>query len=296
MRYLSDPRIVLEVALVKIARLGRTVDIQRLLDRLDAFEGNLSGGGASPSAAPSAESEPSKKKESTLFRKKESAPVTASAAGGNPARTPAEQPGPDAGRPPAASEPKTVTPPAGASTNPGDEIARAAGPDQSADTAVAGAPPAEGNGFLETARNGWRRIVKEIRAKSPRVAGCLRGARPVAYDRGTLVIGVPHTHRYQHTALEKRDENQLLASAATEILGTRVKVRCELYEFQDIEEDEPPPEPEDTVEETEEEPVNEDTLREEHPILGTLLDRFEGRIVAVRNPREEKPSDQKEDA
>jgi len=130
-------------------------------------------------------------------------------------------------------------------------------------------------------KSGWGRIVGEIQSKSPRIAGCLRGARPVAYDRGVLVIGVPHTHRYQHTALGKPEENRMLTAAVGHVLGAKVKVRCELHEFQEVEDDEPPPEPE-QVDEPAEEPVDMDKLVEEAPMLGVLLERFEGRVVAVR--------------
>jgi hypothetical protein len=145
---------------------------------------------------------------------------------------------------------------------------------------------------LEQLEKEWGRIVDAVRAQSPRVAGCLRGARPLDFQRGTLVIGVPHRNRYQHAALGKSDSSTLLESVIGQVLGSRVKVRCQPHQFDEIpaEKETPPPK--------KEEPIDLEKLKEAEPMLGPLLDLFQGRVVAVRSrvePEPEESLEQQED-
>jgi len=125
----------------------------------------------------------------------------------------------------------------------------------------------------------WDRIVGAVREESPRVAGCLQGAVPVAIKGTTLVVGVPHRNRYQHTALAQPASAKLLQTTIERILGPGYGVRCEPYEFEGETEEEPGT--------ASDESPDIEKLKEEEPMLGPLLELFNGRVVAVRASRTE---------
>jgi DNA polymerase III subunit gamma/tau len=190
----ADPRLVLEIALVRLARREAGTPVQALAERVDRLERSR-GTTASPAAAPAPDASG------------EDAP------GARSGRSFAElrrRRGPTDPAPPAESPPPA--PPVAASA---DTLA-----DTPADT-PADAPAVEapaGEVDIDDVIVAWAEILPEL---PPATRAAVREAQPLAVDDGVITFGVPKAH--YETALPRfRKEADNIRAALAQKLGRRM--------------------------------------------------------------------------
>jgi DNA polymerase-3 subunit gamma/tau len=175
----ADPRLVLEVAVVRIARREARTQIETLLDRVERLERQLANGGVTP-AAPAA------------------APAPAVAAPATPAARPATKGPMLAAR--ATAEPKAA---------PVSEPAA----DAPAPEAVA---PAEPPSFeLDDIVVAWPKVLDSLAAP---LRAVIQVAQPITIERGAVVFGVP-TVRLDATKKRFQDEADTIRGSFRAQLG-----------------------------------------------------------------------------
>jgi DNA polymerase-3 subunit gamma/tau len=201
MRFLPDARTVLEVSLVKIAKIGRTVEIEELLHRLAGIEAAVQSG-------------------RSLRGPGRQESHTSGSVG----------PAPEAGRTVSTSGPGEKK--AGSSsTQTGETKAEDERTDSGGGVAVAceaaGAAPAEAGNLLSRIQDHWTEIVD---AAPPLLGGCLCWARPVGLEEGTLVLGVPPDHDFAIKRLTDEEGPAQTAQLIERVLGVRTRVVCRVIE------------------------------------------------------------------
>ena len=192
----SDPRIQLELALLKAVQPQADLSMQALLFRIEQLEAKLADGGrrtAGPqTAAPGSPSAPS-------------APVTPP-----PAQAVA------APRAEAAPQARAVA------------VAEAE-PEQQAEVAPAPAPALALD--LERLRALWQAVVDEVCKQNGMVGAFLGDARPCAVDGGQLTVKLPPAGGFAKKKIESN--RALLQDAVRAIAGTPVTVVCELADAEE---------------------------------------------------------------
>jgi hypothetical protein len=170
MRRAPQPRVILEMALIRLTEIRHVQGVGEILDRLVALEGRLSGGQIGPATTG----------ELPLFGTR---PVSA----GGPART---AQGPESSSP---------SPPTRAS----QETAAATG---ATDVAV-----------------GWAAVVGRLRGRK-RLASVLTEVEPADLTADTLTLEVRNGNAFVRDTLEDPDTRQVIAAAATEAFGRRLRM------------------------------------------------------------------------
>jgi DNA polymerase-3 subunit gamma/tau len=186
-----QPRLHLEIALLKLIAMEPVVSVDDLLDRLDRLEARLKGG--LPESAP-APPRPSPAPPGPSNRP----PARADESAGNRPPTPA---GPSVSAPPARKEEGASAPPP---TPP--------------------APP--GPISLETVRQKWDEIVGRVKAESISLGAHLDHGTPRAVTDGVLQVEFPA--RATFSASHIRRKKKELEDIAARVLGTRLRVECAL--------------------------------------------------------------------
>ena len=190
-----QPRFRVEMALVRLARMGSAVDVGRLLGRLEALEE-----GEGPSQ-----------------RRHREAP-------GAP-----DQPGPSAPAPTAAARPAET--PADDSNGPPRVAAAAAGA-ASSGTESAGpespSPAAQMQPDIASIKAEWDRIAADVARTNQSVGGFLREAAPVELVGSVLHLAFSPQSSFHMGSIEK---NRGVAEQAIErLLGMSVRINCRLAE------------------------------------------------------------------
>jgi DNA polymerase III subunit gamma/tau len=198
-----DPRLQLELALVKVTRPELDHSESALEERLRRLEAATAGAGRAP-AAP---------------RPDAAAPAAAKPAGGKapaagPAAAPAAQSEPAlsaAGEQPdsAAAEPKTASEPEAA---PAPSVAPAAAAAQEL--------------TLERVKRAWELILQRVQAIRVPLYGFLRDGRPSALEGDVLTVALPSEFALRNA--DQSDNAEVLAAAVEGVLGRRVTARFEL--------------------------------------------------------------------
>jgi DNA polymerase-3 subunit gamma/tau len=196
-----DPRLVLEVAVVRLARRDARASLDALADRVERLERALSAGGTTPAAPRSTPSAPS--------APPTPAPVTAAAP---PAPT---RPAPTGGAhlaPRAGAEPAAASPAPAAEASAATEEAEATGADVDDLDAVVVAWPLA----LET-------------LKAP-LKATIQDAQPIGIESGTIVFGVP---RNRLDAINKRfrAEADAIKDAFAQQLGVTPRFILRPHDF-----------------------------------------------------------------
>ncbi|MBI2950578.1 hypothetical protein HYY27_00715, partial [bacterium] len=186
-----QPRLHLEIALLKLIAMEPVVSIDDLLDRLDRLEERLRGRLAAPESAP--------------------APSRPSPALPEPSNRPhAQADEPPANQPLASAEPPSRVPPAR-----GEENASAPSP----------VPPASpGPVSLEIVRQKWDEIVGRVKAESISLGAHLDHGTPRAVADEILRVGFPA--RAAFSASHIRRKKREFEDIAARVLGTRLRVEC----------------------------------------------------------------------
>ena len=200
-----DPRLQLELALVKVTRPDLDHTEAALEERLRRLE-SAAGGGAMPAATRSVappQGEAHKDAEAPP-----SAREGAAATEGQPAR-PATTTAP---RPvaTAAAEPETSP------------------PEQTTGAAGGGSPAAEPSQelTLKRVKRAWELVLQRVQAARVPLYGFLRDGRPAALEGDTLTVVLPSDFALRNAA--QGDNADVLAAAIEGVLGRRVTARFEL--------------------------------------------------------------------
>jgi len=190
----ADPRLVLEVAVVRIARRESRTRAETLLDRVERLEQRLADGGAVLHAQPPSASAP-----------------------GSAAAAPVPRPTPVPGGPVLARRDRA--PKAAAEDPPTEAVAPAAsGPE----------PATPGDPFtLDDVVEAWPDVLNAL--KAPVRAG-IQDAQPIALDRGVIVFGVPKV-RLDAINERFRKEAAAIKDAFAARLGTSPRFQLRAHDF-----------------------------------------------------------------
>jgi DNA polymerase-3 subunit gamma/tau len=243
----SDPRIQLELALLKAVQPEADLSMQALLFRLEQLEARLGAGAGAqaPVAQPGGGEEPSAPNgaygAAEAARPSASQPSAPPAnAGAAPQTVTASQSAQPvtASQPPAASQPATVSQPAPASQPAAASQAAAARQAVTASqpaAAVAADPAAAPDLELERLRAVWQAVVADVCKKNGMVGAFLADARPSALEGGRLTLRFGPSCGF---AKKKVESNRaLVQDAVRSLTGAAVVVACELAEAEEAEDD-----------------------------------------------------------
>jgi DNA polymerase-3 subunit gamma/tau len=199
----ADPRLVLEVAVVRLARREARTPIETLTERVERLERQLTAGGAPPLAAARAP-----------------APIVAAERAGAAERAAATE------RAPARGDGPLLAPRGGSNaTTPSPSEP---GPTAAADPPpTAPAPAATADLALDTVVEAWPRALAGL---SPAIRSRVQDAQPVAVEDGIVVFGVP---RVRHDAIGKRfrDEAAAIKQAFGAELGFEPRFKLRPHDF-----------------------------------------------------------------
>jgi len=202
-----DPRLQLELALVKVTRPELDHTESALEERLRRLEAAAAGAGAAPAAARAAAAKPAAAKPAPA---KPAAPAAPATAGERPAAPAA----------PAASERPQQEPDARAARAPADPVS-------AAEPAAAPAPDVPAQELtLERVKRAWELILQRVQAARVPLYGFLRDGRPSALEGDALTVALPSEFALRNAA--RGDNADVLAAAAEGVLGCHVTARFEL--------------------------------------------------------------------
>ena len=195
-----DPRLQVELALVKVTRPELDHSEAALEERMRRLEGAAAGAGHPPAAvhAPPAKTAPAKPATTK--------PAAAAATGAaEPAVPPQHSPEPETAAA-AASEPAPAAQPA----------SQPAAPD---------AAPAQ-ELTLERVKRAWELVLQRVQAVRVPLYGFLRDGRPSALEGDALTVALPSEFALRNA--DQGDNADVLAAAIEGVLGRRVTARFEL--------------------------------------------------------------------
>ena len=223
MRNATDPRLVLEIALTRLARPESDLTLEALAERIARLEAQIAAG--VPSAPMSADQLAS----ATRPRPATPAPVAASA--------PVVASAPSVAPAPAAA---TVARAAASASRPAAPASRAAAPSSSPRPAApapasaaavkvpassspemascAATPAVSDSGELQRR---WAETVKKIAAAQPSRGGLLQSSRALGDDGETLTIGFPKGSTFALKMISRADSSQLVMPIICQVFGRR---------------------------------------------------------------------------
>jgi DNA polymerase-3 subunit gamma/tau len=226
----SDPRIQLELALLKSVQPQADMSMQALLFRIEQLEARIAGGGAEGTADRRPQSAGPEPEPRAAAAAAAAAPAAAHAAS-----APAHSNGASSAVPTASvAAPAAPAPPV--STGFAEPAAPVAPP--VAATPPAPASPDAASGLdLDSLRALWTAVVDEVSKHNGMVGAFLADARPCALEGGRLTVRFPAGAGF---AKKKVETNRNLVQDAVRTLGgAPVAVACELAEADAEEEDLP---------------------------------------------------------
>ncbi len=188
----TSSRLVLEGALIAMARSELDTSTEALSARLGKLEGELER--AARKMAGEAPSEPARPREAAHAREEKSA------AAGSRAEARVEVAG-----------------------------GTAPGPEAEAQRAPA---PAAGAAQLDLAaiRRAWPHVKEKVKERKVTTHAFLLEGKPLEFDRGELLIVFPADRSFHQGELDKKDHREVLEAALEEVLGVAVAVRTGLEE------------------------------------------------------------------
>jgi DNA polymerase-3 subunit gamma/tau len=183
-----QPRFRTEMALVRLAHMGKAVDVGRLLNRLAVLEAAVSGAGPAPEA-----DRPAPR---TMRPAPPPAPATAAASPTDPSG-----PEPPLPVPPPQSEELPTTP-----------------------EAVAPPPPVSGSDLELTLREQWPRVTDHVRETQPSAGTFLQEITRLELEGSVLTLFFSPAQRFGMGQVAKASD--AVAVAIAKVTGTEVRVRC----------------------------------------------------------------------
>ncbi len=242
-----QPRFRVEIALVHLALMGRSVDVGQLLRRLQALEGAAPRVQGRPAAGPAAPAVVERQEPSVAQKprvQQELPPVAE--------KSPMQEEPPPIGERPAAQ--KQASPPSVAErpavTNQRPSVSGAA---QSGDNA-------DGPSF-EDVRQGWDDLVQAVRDAKPSLALFLSGATLLGLEANVLKLGFSADDRFAMTQVNKNRDS--VEEICLQKFGRRLRLEGVIQEGGETvaEEKAPPPPP------------------QSDPTVRSVLDTFDGELV-----------------
>ncbi len=222
-RWSTQPRLALEVALIRLARPEMDSSTEGMLARIERLEA----GGAESKAS--------------------SAPSAASPAGTPPSRTdtpparPAPQPRSGTARRPTqrtdAAEPVTgsngqdsdAPAPSGAPSKDRAGLAAAASATQAAAPTATSASPASPV-MLEEVRRQWARVLEDIKRTKMICHALLIEGTPMEVNGNVLVVGLRSAYNFHVDNLNRSENREIVEGALSRVLGRAMRFHCRLYE------------------------------------------------------------------
>ena len=250
MRTATNQRLVLEIALTRIARPESDLTLESLADRLATLEQRLTNLAAegvpaaapvnAPALAPSAPTAVATPAPQTPERTLQPAPHVTPAAAPSPAQ-PAPTPQPEQKAPtvaPAPLQPRAVAPrpeaippaaaaPDGVAASP--NASRAASEARSAERRAiggggdaGGSGPSTGKGLSDAAlQRAWRQVVDTLKQQQPAKGSILLSSRAVSDDGETLTIGFPAGSRFAMNMFGRGDVRAVIEPQVAAVFGVR---------------------------------------------------------------------------
>ena len=206
MRNATDPRLVLEIALTRLARPESDLTLEALAERIARLEAQIAAG--VPSAPMSADqlASATRPRPATPAPVVASAPVAASAPSVAPAPA-AATPGPAA----PASRPAASAPASAAAV----KVPASSSPEMAS---CATTPAVSDSGELQRR---WAETVKKIAAAQPSRGGLLQSSRALGDDGETLTIGFPKGSTFALKMISRADSSQLVMPIICQVFGKR---------------------------------------------------------------------------
>jgi DNA polymerase-3 subunit gamma/tau len=200
----AQPRIQLELVLIKAAAPEVDPSVSALLARIERLEGGATDAPPLPRESAAASPPP-----------RESAPAPPpprEAASASPPREGASPPPPPREAPPPEPELTNLSPGAA------DEPAPPSPPQQ---------PPVD----LESAVGLWPAVVERVRERNAMLAALLADAKPVAVSDSELTVAFPSGAEFLKRKAEQDEHRRAATSALKQVWGRALAVRYELGEF-----------------------------------------------------------------
>jgi DNA polymerase-3 subunit gamma/tau len=186
----AQPRIQLELVLIKAAAPQVDPSTTALLARIERLEGQLAGRAAAPLPGPP------------------------------PAPAPPPPPGPPAPAPPPAPPEPVPSPP--------DPIPPPPGPDPAPPPPAPEPAPPAGPLGLETIAAAWPAVVDIVRADNVMIGALLEGARPVGLDAQTVTVAFPAQAAFLKRKAEQEEHRRVATEALRTVTGEALLLRYEL--------------------------------------------------------------------
>jgi DNA polymerase III subunit gamma/tau len=249
------PRFRLEVALVRLARMERALDVAQLLGRLARLEHGIGQGNAGGQSAPSADA--------AARSVQPSAPVLPPVADAGPPQAPQQEAPPPAQAQPQQARPAPSGPP---------QAAQQRGPAPAAPPSKVPPqqPPAEKPSAVEEsavpsrpepkAGTAWQAVVKELRGSQPTLGIFLQQAALDSVESNLVQVTFGADDRFPMSQVQKNRE--AVEAACAKIWGRPMRVECALMP---------------AVAETE--TKKKEASPHEDPKVKAVLDAFDGELV-----------------
>lgn len=241
------PRLRVEVALVRLARMANAVDVGQLLTRLGRLEHLLSQG--VPASAPPAGNAPQRTVPA------EAPPQGRAPSAGPPARTEAA---PRQAPPP--SMPPPQRPPAQAPAEPPPAAVEPAGAGRPAESPESAAPAPTGQGDPNPA-TAWQAVVKELRASQPTLGIFLEQAALQGVEGNILRLAFGNDDRFPMSQVLKN--RQAVEDACGRVWGRPLRIECQTNQGAPAEDDK----------------KKDETPPHEDPRVKAVMDKFDGEFV-----------------
>ena len=207
MRNATDPRLVLEIALTRLARPESDLTLEALAERIARLEAQIAAG--VPSAPMSAD------QLASAIRPRPAAPAPAAASAPVATSAPSVAPAPAAAtvaRPAApASRPAASAPASAAAV----KVPASSSPEMAS---CATTPAVSDSGELQRR---WAETVKKIAAAQPSRGGLLQSSRALGDDGETLTIGFPKGSTFALKMISRADSSQLVMPIICQVFGKR---------------------------------------------------------------------------
>jgi DNA polymerase III subunit gamma/tau len=218
-----QPRFRVELALVRLAHMGRAVDVGRLLTRLAALEAAVAGGEPLPVAQPKASVASPPRTQTSQQQTDQTSGV-----------------GPVPLQDPVAAAPPPPVPPPQREEGPGAALAQ---PPSETATPVAGIPPPAGPtpagptsagpapvGPVDTdeLRTHWPRVIDQLRQAQPTAGNFLEEVTRMELDGVILTLFFQPVNRFGMGLVAKAHE--AVSTAIAQITGHQLRIRCSLDE------------------------------------------------------------------
>jgi DNA polymerase-3 subunit gamma/tau len=195
----TQPELLLELAFVKIARMGKTVEIDRIMTRLEEL---ASGAGGPPGPLESAPAEP----QADLFNAPEQEP--------QPGQSDAPETGPVDGQP-RDSQRRT------AAEEPDQTV-----PQPDSGTAAESKPDSSSGLDIEAIRGRWHDFIDKVNHRRGSVGACLEVAELISFNDGVLLLGFAPENHFHRERVQELTVRQMIEKAAADFFGLPLKIEC----------------------------------------------------------------------